>query len=334
MASPKKENSIQDVARVAGVSEATVSRVINKLGTVRKENRIKVEEAVRKLKFSPNISAQRLAKGISNSIGLVIPHYEGIFFSFFALETLRGVGIACEQLKFDLVLHIATNENSFNMKGLGGVIFADILNNRMQVEEAISAGINCAVINNEPGDLKIDSISVDNKKGAQLAIEYLIGLGHKDIAIITGDLSTQAGKDRLEGYKKALNLKGIGLREEFVEKGDYSRRSARVAGEKLLALERKPTAIFSSSDDMALEVIQVAMEHNLKIPKDLSIIGFDDNPQCIYAPVSLTTVRQPLLEMAKRAVSLLVDKNESSKKEIERIVLPTQLVIRDSCQAI
>jgi LacI family transcriptional regulator len=85
---------------------------------------------------------------------------------------------------------------------------------------------------------------------------------------------------------------------------------------------------------MALEIIQVAMEHNLKIPKDLSIIGFDDNPQCIYAPVALTTVRQPLLEMAKRAVSLLVEKSESSKKEIERIILPTQLVIRDSCQAV
>lgn len=330
---PKNIN-IQDVAKEAKVSEATVSRVINKLGSVRKENRLRVEAAIQKLKFSPNVSAQRLAKGASNSIGLVIPRYEGIFFSFFALETLRGVGIACEQQKLDLVLHIASGDNNFNSSSLGGVIFADILSNKKQVEEAVEGGVNCVVINNDAKDLNINSICVDNKKGAQLATEYLIGLGHKNIAIITGELSTQAAQDRLDGYKSALNLKGVVSREDLIVRGDYSRRSALVAAEELLGLEKPPTAIFASSDDMAFEAMQVAMEHNLKIPKDLSIIGFDDNPQCIYTPIALTTVRQPLLEMAKRAVKLLTEKDASTKKEIKRIVLPTQLVIRDSCQAL
>ncbi|MDP8260130.1 MAG: LacI family DNA-binding transcriptional regulator [Candidatus Gygaella obscura] len=330
---PKKV-SIEDVARLAGVSEATVSRVINKLGTVKKINRIKVEDVIKRLKFVPNVSAQRLAKGVSNSIALVIPHYEGIFFSFFAIEILRGVGIACEQLKMDLLLHIAKGEDSFNLKGLGGVIFADILNNRKQLEKAVAEDVNCVVINNLVEDLKVSSIYIDNKKGAQLAVEYLIGLGHKEIAVVTGDLMTQAAAERLEGYKDALGKKKIPIRDDFIIKGDYSRRCARDAAEKLLSLDKRPTAIFACSDDMALEVMQVVMEHNLKVPKDVSIIGFDDNPQCLYAPIALTTVRQPLLEMSKRAVLLLKDLISSKKQETSKELLSTQLVIRDSCQAV
>ncbi len=334
MVNTPKKISIEDVARLAGVSEATVSRVINKLGSVKKINRIKVEDAVKKLKFVPNVSAQRLAKGVSNSIALVIPHYEGIFFSFFAIEILRGVGIACEQLKMDLLLHIAKGEDNFNLKGLGGVIFADIFNNRRQLEKAVSEDVNCVVINNLVEDLKVSSIYIDNKKGAQIAVEYLIGLGHKEIGIITGDLMTQAAVERLDGYKQALEKKNIKFNKEFVVKGDYSRRCARDATEKLLSLERKPTAIFACSDDMALEVMQVVMEHNLKVPKDISIIGFDDNPQCLYAPIALTTVRQPLLEMSKRAVLLLRDLISEKKQDTVKEQLSTQLVIRDSCQAV
>jgi len=126
----KKKVSIEDVAARAGVSITTVSRVINNFPTVTKKNRIKVEEAVAALKFRPNVSAQRLARGLSNAVGLVMPGYPGIFHSFYAIEIIRGVGHACEALRLDLIFHITDGFNPLNTSNVGGVIFADIIDNR------------------------------------------------------------------------------------------------------------------------------------------------------------------------------------------------------------
>ena len=123
---PSKTISIIDVARLAGVSITTVSRVINKLSTVKEKNRIKVLDAVKQLKFQPSVFAQRLATGKSNVVALVIPRYEGIFYSFYALELIRGIGTLCEALKLDLLLHLTDSRSKFNLRGVGGVIFADI----------------------------------------------------------------------------------------------------------------------------------------------------------------------------------------------------------------
>jgi LacI family transcriptional regulator len=328
-----RNNSIVDVARLSGVSITTVSRVINKIGTVKEANRIRVMNAVKELKFSPSVLAQRLATGKSNVVALVIPRYEGVFYSFYALELIRGVGTMCEALKLDLLLHLTDARTPLSLRGLGGVIFSDIIGNRAQLEACLEKNIPCVVINNYVEDLNVSCIAIDNAGGAENAVNYLIELGHKKIAHITGDVMTQAAAKRLEGYKRALATHSIKLREDYIFQTDYSRGQARTAAEKLLKLTDPATAVFVASDAMALEVMAVARELGKNIPNDLSIVGFDDNPSGLYGPVGLTTVRQPLIRMAEESVKELNRLIASNKNTPKKILLPAELVIRESCKA-
>lgn len=330
---PSRNVSIRDVASLAGVSITTVSRVINKFPSVKEKNRVKVLEAVKQLKFKPSVFAQRLASGRSNVVALVIPRYEGIFYSFYALELIRGIGTLCEASKLDLLLHLTDSRASFNLSGVGGVIFADIIGNQHQLKEALERGIPCVVINNLVKDLEVDCIAIDNTGGADAAVNYLVSLGHKKVAHITGDLINQAASQRLEGYKRALEKNRIPLRQEYIFKTDYSRGQARLAAEQLIKMDNPPTALFVASDSMALEAMAVARELGRNIPRDLSIVGFDDNPSGLYAPVALTTVRQPLIEMAQASVKRLTQLMDLKKRPVkaEKNILPAELVVRESC---
>jgi len=329
---PSGNISIEDVAAAAGVSAATVSRVINKLPSVKNKNKAKVQEAIKNLNYQPSVVAQRLATGRSNTVALVIPRYEGMFYSFYVLELIRGIGTLCEVLKLDLLLHLTDTNTPLNLRGVGGIIFADIIGNRKQLESAFLSKLPLIVINNRVEDMDVNWIAVDNAGGAESAVEYLISLGHKKIGHIAGDLITQAAQERFEGYKKALKKNDIAFRQDYVFKTDYSRGQARQAAEKLIRMEDGPTAVFVASDSMALEVMTVAREMGKDIPDDLSIVGFDDNPSGLYGPVALTTVRQPLVKMAQMSVTELHALMGSKKTKIKNVVLPTELVIRESCR--
>jgi len=329
--------SIEDVAKKAGVSITTVSRVINKIGTVKEKNRIKVLNVIKDLKFQPSVFAQRLATGKSNVVALIIPRYEGVFYSFYALELIRATGNLCEVFKLDLLLHLTDSHtrNPLNLKGLGGLMFSDIIGTRYQVEEAINSGIPTVVINNYVKDLPVSCIAIDNAGGAENAVNYLVSSGHKKIAHISGDVATQAAALRLEGYMQALKKNNIPVKEEYILKTDYSRGQARSAAEALFKLPDTPTAVFVASDSMALEVMTLAREMGKNIPADLSIVGFDDNPSGLYGPVALTTVRQPLIKMAEEGVKELKRLMDLKKgAQPKKIILPTELVIRESCRTL
>jgi LacI family transcriptional regulator len=326
-----KRISIKDVAKLAKVSITTVSRVINKFPSVNKRNVQRVEAAVAELKYRPNLSAQRLASGSNNAIGLVMPGYPGIFHSFFAIEIIRGVGHACEALKLDMVFHITDGTNPLNASYMGGIIFADIIENRKQVEDSLEQQVPCLVINNVVNDLDVSYIAVNNLKGGHIAAEYLTALGHKQIATITGNLKTQSGFDRFDGFMKGLEDAGVDIPKEYVCRGDYSRRSARQAAEFLFSMKERPTAIFAQSDDMALEVIAVAYEMGIRVPEDVSIIGFDDNPQALFGAIGLTTVRQPIFEMAEKSVRYLHEMMSGKREGLVRMAMDPELVLRDSC---
>ena len=332
--STARKASITDVARRAKVSITTVSRVINKVPTVNKEIAAQVEEAIAFLKFKPNSTAQRLAKGMpSSAIGFVIPGFPGIFHSFYAVELMRGIGHGCELMRLDLIFHITDGRNPLKSNYAGGLIFADIIENRSQVEEAVAEGTPCLVLNHMVKDLEVSYIAVDNVKGGALAAEYLINLGHKRIATVTGNMQTQAGIDRFEGFQKALAKKNVPFEPEYFYKGDYSRRCARLAAERFFALENPPTAIFAASDDMALEIISVAMENGIKVPEDISIIGFDDNPAGLFGPVSLTTIKQPLFAMGEESVKILHEIMQDKQNNVVHKVLTPELIVRESCAA-
>ncbi len=328
-----KRASIKDVARRAGVSITTVSRVINNFPTVSAANRAKVESAVAALKFKPNVTAQRLVKGVTNAVGLVMPGYPGIFHSFYAIELLRGVGHACEVLHMDMIFHITNGFNPLNTNSVGGVVFADIIENRRQVEQAIATGVPCLVVNHRVEDVKVNYIAVNNFAGGKTVGEYLIGLGHKRMATITGNVNTQAGLERLEGFRKAIKAAGQVLPNDSIFYGDYSRRSARQAMEQFLSLPQRPTAVFAASDDMALEAMAVCLEKRIKIPNDISIVGFDDNPAALFGPVALTTINQPIFRMAEEGVRWLYSCMQGKSQKLLQKSLSPELIIRDSCAA-
>jgi len=332
----KKKVRIEEVAKAAGVSPTTVSRVINRVPTVKESNRIKVEEAIRKLKFRPDAVAQRLAKGTCDAIGLIIPRYEGIFFSFYANQIIRGVGMTADSLKMDLLLHLSDGKNPINLSSVGGVLFADIISNKSELDNVLNSGLPCVVMNYHLDENpQVSYIAINNKMGAIQATDYLISLGHRKIAHITGDLMTQAACERLRGYQTSLERQNIEINSNYIVEANYSRPSAREAMTKLLRLPNPPTAVFIASDDMAQEAIAVIIENKLNVPTDISVVGFDDNPICVFGPVALTTIRQPLIEMAHEA-TVLLHQMITSKESIspKRVLLPAELVIRDSCRQI
>ncbi len=322
--------TIEDVARSARVSTTTVSRVINKVPSVTSRNRLKVEEAIRKLKYRPNTSAQRLAGGRTNTISLVIPRYSGLFRSFYAIEIIRSIGTICERMKLDLLLHLGGKRAFLNLGSVDGIVFADVIGNDNQLNEALRGDIPSVVLNKKIDSKDVNCIYIDNKAGAREAVNYLINMKHKSIAHITGDLHTQAAQERIKGYKKALADAGLTVNEKYIFKADYSRNSARAASEKIIKMQKRPTAIFVASDDMAMEVISFLSEKGIKVPGDISIIGFDDDPIGVFGSVRLTTVRQPLVEMCEKSLEILLYLISNKPVTIKSSILKAELVIRDS----
>jgi DNA-binding LacI/PurR family transcriptional regulator len=327
-----KPISIADVARTAGVSTTTVSRVINAVPTVTEDNRRRVLEAIRKLRYRPNPSAQRLAAGHANTVGLIIPRYEGVFYSYFALQVIKGVGIAAERLRFDLLLHITENAAMSIPAGVEGVLFIDIYGCEELLDRALDDEIPTVVLNHYLEDLPVNCVAIDNRTGAERVVDYLVRLGHRDIATITGDLKTQAGLDRLDGFVKAMKARQLPVKDDYMRFGDFGLPSARQAAEALLQLKDPPTAIFVASDEMALEVINVAQAKRVRVPEELSVVGFDDNPIAAQARIPLTTVRQPLDEMGRLGMDILIKQIQGKKKSPAKLFLPTDLVERQSCR--
>ena len=322
--------TIKDVAKKASVSIATVSRYLNNPASIREENRRKVKKAIEELNYKPFTFARRLAGGNLNIYGLIIPGYEDIFYSFYAIEIIRGVGIALDKYGIDLHLHIFTGKDRFDASLVDGVIFADVINNEFQLKKLLEAKKPIVVINKKITDLDVSYIAINNFKGAYEATEFLIRHNHKRIAHLAGALNVQCGVDRLEGYKSALIKNKIEVKDEYIKITNFSRKIAREKIEELFSLKEPPTAIFCCSDDIASEVLVYCGERNIKVPEDISVIGFDDNPNCIYGDILLTTVRQPLIKMASLGVETLRDIIKRKMNPPVKIVLDTELVVRDT----
>lgn len=268
---------------------------------------------------------------------LVIPRFEDVFHSFFASEVIKGVTAAASRLKADILIHITERKihldwvksSSIISEHIKGVIFADIDGDKERLAEFIKFGIPYIVMNNYFTE-NINCIAIDNRKAAMDVVEYLVKLGHTKIATIAGDLHTQAGEARLEGYKQAMAKYGLTIPKGYIQEGFFLRTPARVAAKNLLNLEDRPTAIFSASDVMALEVVDEAKVEGLRIPWDISLVGFDDNPIAGYSQVRLTTVSQPIVEMGRLALEKLNLITLNKEKHPVKIVLPTKLIKRES----
>lgn len=268
---------------------------------------------------------------------LVIPRFEDVFHSFFASEVIKGVTAAASRLKADILIHITERKKhndwveseSVSTDLVRGVIFADIDQDKKSLLEFSRKGIPYIVMNNYFSE-EINCIAIDNRRAAMDVVEYLVKLGHSKIATIAGDLSTQAGEARLEGYRQAMAKHGLAVPRPYVQEGFFLRTPARTAAKVLLNLDDRPTAIFSASDVMALEVLDEARAEGLRIPWDISLIGFDDNPIAGYGQVRLTTVSQPIAEMGRLALEKLNQIVLAREKQPIKIVLPAKLIKRES----
>jgi len=284
-----------------------------------------------------------MAKKVNRSrkiIGLIVPAHKRLYNSFFFSEIMKGITKEAAHYQFDLLLHIidlADTKNLFssevfNTKQVEGIIFADINSDPELLTRILGEKrMPVVVMNNFIDDLPVNCIGIDNEGGAKKAVDYLVGLGHNKIATITGDLVVQAGRSRLDGYVRSLNTKGIALNEEYIQKGDFSLASARNATKRLLKVKPRPTAIFAASDEMALEVIKEVEAEGLRVPRDISVIGFDDNT-AITPVYPLTTVHQPLMRMGEMAIIEFAQMLRKKKAKPLKMLLATEIVERESCK--
>jgi len=320
--------TIKDVARKAGVSIATVSRFLNK-ASLKEENRQRISKVIKEFNYQPSLCARRLAGGKLDTFGLIIPGYEGIFYSFYALEIIREVASSLGTKGIDLHLHIFWNKDNFKTSLIDGVVMADIIGNEKQLKRLIKENVPVVVINRKIEDLDVNCVAVNNFKGAYEATEFLVHHGHKRVAHLAGDLRVRCAQERIEGYESALKKNGVAPVKDYIKTTNFSRKEAWSKLEELFDSKMPPTAIFCCSDEVANEVLNFAEEKRMEVPKDLSVIGFDDNPHCLFGNLMLTTVRQPLKAMVHQAVGILKD-NVESKKPTRKIVLDTELIIRDT----
>ena len=334
-AQPVRRATIRDIASAAGVSVATVSRVINGRPDVAPETRDQVMRHVRAHNFTTNRSARALSVGRAGYVGFTMPYVRADYFA----AILAGAVEAAFEQELRLVLCATLHEHDREVSLLetlrdGATDGAIILlpeETGAELEALRSSGYPFVVADPRvPLGDGIPAVSAAHRAGAKAATDHLLTLGHRRIAHITGTRGWAATEERIEGYHGALAAAGVLPSSELLAEGDYEINGGHAAAERLLDLPERPTAIFASNDNMAVGVLRAARQRGLSVPQDLSVVGFDDTELAQSVTPALTTVRQPLAELGRTAVSLLVRQIDRQRVEALRVELATRLVVRDS----
>jgi LacI family transcriptional regulator len=335
--------TIYDVAKKAGVGIGTVSRVINNSPQISPITREKVLKIIKKLNYQPSVMAQSFARKKSNSIACVVPRFTGYFY----FEVLNGIQQALGNHGYDLILYNIDKlekkeeilKRTIRERKVDGVLLISMPISDKLVSRFRESQLPIVIIDSYHDAL--DSITVENKQGAFVATEHLIQLGHQRIGMINGNPSSVPAANRLQGFKAALDKHNIICHENLIINvglnGDpevryndgFNKKAGYKAMHQLLALKHdRPTAVFIASDIQATGAIKAIQEHGLKIPADITLIGFDDIELSEY--LGLTTVHQPMYEMGKLAVDRLMAKMSDKNTPSEKTVFPTKLVIRET----
>ena len=334
--------TIDDVAKLAGVSIKTVSRVVNREQNVRESTRDKVQQAITQLNYRPNLSARNLASLRSHLIVLIYddPSAYEIPSGGYVIRMQQGVLRACGAADYELLIHPCNFRQQNVDEKLhtlidrvrpDGIVLAAPLSNMPHIVKAIAAK-STPMVRLSPGKDNGDQYTVvtnDREICAEMT-RYLASLGHQRIAFITGNPNHRAVENRFLGYQDGLQQSGLPFSPDLVIAGDNSFSSGEACGDSLLSRTEPPTAIFAANDDMAAGVIRAADKRNIDIPRQLSVAGFDDISLARQIYPSLTTIRQPLSQMAERAaIALISDPGDGSKLTGTDIV-PATLKIRES----
>jgi LacI family transcriptional regulator len=323
--------TINDVAKQARVSTATVSRIINGLSGYTEETRQTVVNVIREMGYKPNAIARGLVNKRTQTMGVLLPNIS----SRLATVLLKGIENRAHHLDYSVVICNTENDgkrtmeylNVLSEKQVDGIIITSEWLKDAYGEALLAMKIPVVLVLTVSYRFQIPYIKVDDKQAAYQATKYLIDKGHKEIGIISGPQEDKlAGLPRIEGYKQALADYRLTISEDRIAYGDFTYKSGRRGIEEVFKRSPDITAVFAASDEMALGVLSYAYKKGIKIPDDLSVIGYDDTQDAEMAIPPLTTVHQPIYEMGERAVEMLF----GAKGTVESVIMPHHIVERDS----
>ncbi|HIQ04573.1 MAG TPA: LacI family transcriptional regulator [Anaerolineae bacterium] len=324
--------TIYEVAKQAGVGIGTVSRVLNNSPNVRSETRQRVLAAMQELDYQPNPIARRMGLRKTLTIGVIAPFFTRPSF----VERLRGVEAAVAESEYDLIVYNvetpAKRDAYFRQvprsHRVDGLIIISLSPSDADVERFTRSGTPTVLVDTYHPALS--RVVVDDVAGGWMATQHLIELGHRKIAYLSDPLINPFNftpcRDRFQGYRQALREAGILFKAEYHQAGEHSRYQAKVLAHQLLDLPDPPTAIFAASDTQAMGVLEAARERGLRVPQDLSVVGFDDIEMAEY--LNLTTIRQPLYESGLRGVEMLLESISTPGTVPTHVELPLELVVR------
>lgn len=328
--------TIFEIAKRAGVSRSTVSRVINNDANVNSNTRERVQTVMQKFNYQPNAAARSLAAGRTRILGLVIPMGVGALFSdsYFPL-LIQGIYAACNQHDYSTMLWLTEPEHEqrtirqiLHSGLIDGVIVASATIKDPLIEALASSDIPFVLVGRYPGKGQLSYVDVDNRKSARDAVLYLIHLGYTKIATIAGPQNHFAGVDRLDGYKDALRSRGIVIDPKLIVEADFGEDGGYEAMQKLLP--RTPQAIFCASDAIALGALRALREAGKRVPEDIALVGYDDLPLAARTEPALTTVSQPIGRAGVIAAEMLMNLVRHPDSPPRHVILPTELAIRKS----
>jgi LacI family transcriptional regulator len=337
---PKKKRNITivDVAKESGVSYSTVSRVLNGFDYVKDDTRQRVMDAVDKLGYVANLQARGLAGGKTNIIGLLVPGLDNGYIG----EVVRGIDEALYRANYNMMLYTthryqgkeAEYVKSISSGMTDGLLLIVPLTETEYLTQLQGIKFPYVLIDQTDKSGRSSIVDSTNWQGAYDATTYLINMGHRQIAYITGLMALNSAIERFEGYKAALADHHIPLRDDYVLHGDFYHQSGYESAGVFLQNPERPTAILCGNDTMAIGAMESIRNHGLSIPDDISIIGFDDIPQTLMTYPRLTTVRQSLDQMGRVAVQLLLEQMRDPEHPIRHITLATELIERESCRQV
>jgi LacI family transcriptional regulator len=329
-----KNPTIKQVADLAGVSTATVSRVLDENSGVSQELIDRVRDAVRTLDYHPNRAARNLRKRVAQTVGVVISDIQNPFFT----SVVRGIEKVLVEADFILLLcnsdedpkrekiHLATLKS----EGVAGIILATTRSDAESYHQLLNNRTPLVGIDRTPEQLSMDVVSVTNTRGAFSAVSHLADLGHKRIALISGPRQLSTARERLEGYEDAVQIRGLVHSDDLIQFSDFRQSGGYKSMQTLLDQQEPPSAVLVSNNLMTLGALQAIHERNLSIPDQIAIVGFDDMPWATSLQPPLTAVAQPTYELGIAAAQLLLDRLREPERPFRHVVLETQLMVRAS----
>lgn len=327
--------NIKDVARLAGVSVATVSRVLNNSAGVRTETREKVEAAVRELNFAPSAAAKGLRDGRTGIIGVVVPDISSLFF----MDVMKGIENTLNLNDHRIAICDSQNQVKKEKencrwlisRGVDALILIGPMMEQAALLELAELGVPMAVFGRVVDHTNVTYVTVENRVVSFRATEHLLNHGHQKIAFVTGTPGVTDSDERLSGYRDALATYGASFNPDWVQCGQFTEDGGARALDAIMAQgPDRPTAIFAANDEMAVGILLQAARYNLAVPQDLAVVGFDNIRLARVVTPALTTVNQPRLDAGFRLAQNIIQRINGAA-DAERISLPADLVVRQSC---